>query len=591
MIDRLRAEPAMQRHFMRGGRFHPSAIQQYWQRVAQFKEKLAIIVHVTAGQPARAPELLSIQYCNTVNSRQRNIYIEDGMVTFVTAYHKGFHASNNVKIIHRYVPREVGELVAAQAAQGSHAVQGSRAALGIQAAQGSQAAQGNQAVQAWLWGPDPGTGREWSSERFQEALKQETHTRLGTAIHISAYRDIAIGISRRFLRPSTAFPYNIQDEPAPAMDADAEEGMDIEHTPGHPSILGKRKQAPWEDEAKVSRMERRHQLATMDLEAAAQRMTGRPNMRFQGVQDPAMRAIQQGESPVVAVMPTSGGKSMLFMVPAFAAPGGTTIVVESQRPPNTASIVLVTPESAVSPDFQTFLNRLRWTRRLDQIVINECHVAYTQMVWLTATLPPSMEDKLCRRIKHDQAAVTIYRARTSRPNVAYRVWRPDMTGDRIQQATGGKVIIYANIIRQVTAIARVLGCEAYYSEQLDKAGVLAWFMGASLVITATSALGMGVDIPNIHSIIHIRTPRTLLDYAQESGRAGRDGQRSKAIIIQPVGWDAPAPWMEGVAPEDQEQVTKYMGMGWWTGISGGIARMQMPGSRHVMGVNPIGRGQ
>ncbi|GIC94738.1 uncharacterized protein Aud_002067 [Aspergillus udagawae] len=102
-----------------------------------------------------------------------------------------------------------------------------------------------------------------------------------------------------------------------------------------------------------------------------------------------MWAIQQGESPVVAVMPTGRGKSMLFMVPVFAAPGGTTIIVvplvalqadmiqrcqelsilcmpwESQRPPNAASIVLVTPESTVSPDFQMFLNRLRWTRRLD----------------------------------------------------------------------------------------------------------------------------------------------------------------------------------------------------------------------------------
>jgi hypothetical protein len=65
-----------------------------------------------------------------------------------------------------------------------------------------------------------------------------------------------------------------------------------------PSTLGKRKRAPWEDEAEVSRMECRHQLATMDLEAAAQRMTGRPNMRFRGVQDPAMRAIQRGESPI-----------------------------------------------------------------------------------------------------------------------------------------------------------------------------------------------------------------------------------------------------------------------------------------------------
>ncbi|KAH2822006.1 hypothetical protein KXW76_007931, partial [Aspergillus fumigatus] len=118
--------------------------------------------------------------------------------------------------------------------------------------------------------------------------------------------------------------------------------------------------------------------------------------------------------------------------------------------------------------------------------------ARTQMVWLTATLPPSMEAELCRRMKHDRAAVTIYRARTSRPNVAYRVWRPDMTGvgrgpyqwieseavvafirDRIRRAARGKVIIYANIIGQVTAMARVLRYEAYYSEQLDKARVLA----------------------------------------------------------------------------------------------------------------------
>lgn len=50
------------------------------------------------------------------------------------------------------------------------------------------------------------------------------------------------------------------------------------------------------------------------------------------------------------------------------------------------------------------------------------------MVWLTATLPPSMEEELCRRIKHDQTAVTIYQAQTSCLNVAYRVWRPVLIG-------------------------------------------------------------------------------------------------------------------------------------------------------------------
>lgn len=182
-------------------------------------------------------------------------------------------------------------------------------------------------------------------------------------------------------------------------------------------------------------------------------------------------------------------------------------------------------------------------------------------------------------MKHDQATVIIYQAQTSHPNVAYQVWRPPIPRvsrgpyqwikseavvafiwDRIRRAAGGKVIIYANIIGQVTAMAWVLGCEAYYSEQLDKARVLVWFIGASPVIAATSILGMGVDIPNIRSIIHIGTPWMLLDYAQESGQAGRDGQCSKAIIIQPAGWDAPAPWMEGVAPEDQERVAGYIGV-------------------------------
>jgi superfamily II DNA helicase RecQ len=47
-------------------------------------------------------------------------------------------------------------------------------------------------------------------------------------------------------------------------------------------------------------------------------------------------------------------------------------------------------------------------------------------------------------------------------------------------------------------------------------------------MVATSVLGMGLDIPDIRSIIHLGTPRTLEDYRQESGRDGRDGKRSEA---------------------------------------------------------------
>jgi superfamily II DNA helicase RecQ len=92
--------------------------------------------------------------------------------------------------------------------------------------------------------------------------------------------------------------------------------------------------------------------------------------------------------------------------------------------------------------------------------------------------------------------------------------------------------MYASAIRQVQAMAEIFRCEAYHSRQVDRAGVLERFIkGTTDVITATNALGMGVDILDIRVIIHIGAPRMLLDYAQESGRAGRDGQASEAIII------------------------------------------------------------
>jgi superfamily II DNA helicase RecQ len=98
-----------------------------------------------------------------------------------------------------------------------------------------------------------------------------------------------------------------------------------------------------------------------------------------------MRAIMARESPVVAVMGTGGGKSLLFMLPAFCSDGGVSVVVvplialrqdmqkrcqqmgivcrewNSRQPADAARVVLVTPESAVSEGFRTFLNRMRAT--------------------------------------------------------------------------------------------------------------------------------------------------------------------------------------------------------------------------------------
>ncbi|KAF2187528.1 P-loop containing nucleoside triphosphate hydrolase protein, partial [Zopfia rhizophila CBS 207.26] len=326
----------------------------------------------------------------------------------------------------------------------------------------------------------------------------------------------------------------------------------------------KRKRAPFESEAEEGRIERWQRLRKMNAAVQLKRMMGKEAV-FRGVQEEAITAITAGESPVVAVMPTGAGKSLLFMLPAWAEQGGTTVVVvplialrgdmkqrckrlgiscaewEGRRPPDAAAVVLVTPESAVSEDFMTFLNRLKATRQLDRIVIDECHIvlnrrytfrkqmqqlgklvaAETQMVLLTATLPPDEEEELYRRMHFKRDQVKMFRARTARVNVAYRVVKVGGTGrrrekekvvlDLIKRKLGryetGKVVVYCNTVGKVKEIAGALGCNAYHHHAVGKDSMLKEFMeGKQRVIVATSALGMGVDIPDIRCIIHVDRP-------------------------------------------------------------------------------------
>ncbi|KAF5855298.1 hypothetical protein ETB97_009478, partial [Aspergillus alliaceus] len=95
MIQRVQAELSVQMQFTvccQPRQLHTPAVMQYLHRVTRFKKKLAVLIYMVAGQPSRAPELLSIQHSNIETNRQQNIYIEDRMVTLVTAYHKGFYA-------------------------------------------------------------------------------------------------------------------------------------------------------------------------------------------------------------------------------------------------------------------------------------------------------------------------------------------------------------------------------------------------------------------------------------------------------------------------------------------------------------------
>jgi superfamily II DNA helicase RecQ len=81
-------------------------------------------------------------------------------------------------------------------------------------------------------------------------------------------------------------------------------------------------------------------------------------------------------------------------------------------------------------------------------------------------------------------------------------------------------VIYSNLVVKVKTLVEKFSCDAYYYDAVGKASMLADFIaGKQRVIVVTSALGIGVDIPDIRCIIYVDWPRIILDYAQESSRA------------------------------------------------------------------------
>lgn len=122
----------------------------------------------------------------------------------------------------------------------------------------------------------------------------------------------------------------------------------------------------------------------------------------------------------------------------------------------------------------------------------------------------------------------------------------------------GRTIVYCSTIAHTYTIAGILGCESFFSNQADQDGILERFRTRpGKVLVATNTLGIGIDIPDIRSVIHLGWPRTMLDYGQESGRARRDGQPSEAIIIQPEGFHKPPIWFQLPVGADEKQVQLY----------------------------------
>ncbi|THW89295.1 hypothetical protein D6D17_08769 [Aureobasidium pullulans] len=275
--------------------------------------------------------------------------------------------------------------------------------------------------------------------------------------------------------------------------------------------------AHMEQQAEADKFQRWRAFRQADMLDAFKRMMG-PDAEFRGVQFAILQALMQGHKNVLGIMPTGGGKSLTFMLPARCSPGGVTIVVipltalegdmvrrckesdikcavwDAARPPEWASIVFVTPEATVGQAFKRFMQQKKSTGELDRLVIDECHVVLdsrrktaekdawrpeilelyktveqsVQTLFLTATLPPRNELEFYDRMGINKHEIVKFRDSTTRKEIKYQVVDYEkeeeeealqrMVDDKKRQYPGKQIVVYCSKIQDGQRYAKTLGC-------------------------------------------------------------------------------------------------------------------------------------
>jgi hypothetical protein len=199
LVDRILGnEELMVRFFQNSdeGTWKPKAIDEYLSNLQSFLETLWVLVHVTSGQPARATELIQSRYCNTLQGEHRNVFVENGLVCFVSTYHKSYNMQGNVKLIHRFVPKEVSELIVLYL----WLILPFRQFIEIQRTKTTKV----DSSHALIWKASPTAAirlrRKWDTARVSGILEQETTEKLKSRLKIGGYRHVAIAISRKHIK-------------------------------------------------------------------------------------------------------------------------------------------------------------------------------------------------------------------------------------------------------------------------------------------------------------------------------------------------------------------------------------------------------
>jgi superfamily II DNA helicase RecQ len=290
----------------------------------------------------------------------------------------------------------------------------------------------------------------------------------------------------------------------------------------------------------------------------------------------------RGDNPLVVVLPTGGGKSLLFMAPVLLKRSRTMIVVVpfvalvedmmkrckeaginciqwKMGPKYGAQIMMVAAETATTKELRQYAWSLHVDGRLDRVVMDECHAVLESMhfqdllqrlkklaipcqfIYLTATLHPAMRGEFERAMLLED--VKYIHGSTVRENFSYRVEACDedemdegicrMVEEAFEDMGGEqRVVVFCKSRSRCESLAMRLRCGLYHAGVDGKAERLeAWISGENRVMVATGALGTGVDVSGITDVIHVCVPYGMITFCQESGRAGRRGERVKSTIV------------------------------------------------------------
>ena len=326
------------------------------------------------------------------------------------------------------------------------------------------------------------------------------------------------------------------------------------------------------------------------FQSILQKYWGYPD--FRGIQRNIIESIASGRD-TLGLMPTGGGKSITFQVPALAQEGVCIVItplialmkdqVQHLREHGILAdaiyadksrseilqtldnaifggvkILYVSPERLASEMFQTKLRHIH----VSFITVDEAHCisqwgydfrpSYLQIasiremkpgipiLALTATATPEVVDDIQERLHFKEK--NVFKMSFERKNLAYVVREAeDKQGEMIHilQSVGGSAIIYARSRKRTKEMAQLLSQQGitatFYHAGLDPdvkdQRQKAWQKDEVRVMCATNAFGMGIDKPDVRVVIHIDCPDSLEAYFQEAGRAGRDGQKSYAVLL------------------------------------------------------------